>query len=128
MSASDDLVSYLKGNVNTLAQFVAQAISPGWSLSTTTSPKATIFSTVSTVSQQVIGANAFRRHIEFFNTNAVGTTIFLMPGNATAVINQGIPIGTAGSYIPQTWLNVTGAFNAIASSNATSVLTIVEFF
>lgn len=129
MAALDDLVSTIKGGVTNLGSFVVQAMSPGVSLSTTVSPTVTMVTTIgSSASAQVIAANKSRRHIEFYNPVAASSTVFLMPANLSAANNQGIPIGGGSSYIPQTWLNVTCAWNAISSTSGTSVLTVVEFF
>lgn len=135
MAATDDLVSTQKGGVQNLGQIavaiataVAQYLAPGNTLSTTTSPRATNYTTLSTTSVQVIASSTTRRGIAFYNSNPSGNNIFITPSNLTAVINQGIPLLPGGAWEVSATLAANAAFNAIAATASNNVLTIIEFF
>ena len=135
MAATDDLVSTQKGGVQNLGQIavaivtaVAQYIAPGNTLSTATSPQATLYTTLSTASVQVLAASTTRRGLAFYNSNPSGNNIFIVPGTTAAVINQGIPLLPGGSWEVPATLAANAAFNAIAATASNNVLTIIEFF
>ena len=97
-------------------------------MSSTASPKATVVSNLSTSSVQVIGSSVFRRGISFFNSNPSGNNMWVVPANLTAVANQGILLIAGANYQIPASLAANAAFNAIASTGSSNVLTIIEFF
>ena len=123
-----DLVSTQKGGVQNLGQFVAFITAPGQTLSSTTSPRATYYTALSTASLQVAAASSTRRAIEFWNSNPSGQNIWIVPAALSAVINRGILIVPGGRYQVPTTMAANSAFNAIAFTGSTNVLTVVEFF
>lgn len=128
MAGADDVNSTLQGIVRNLGQLAQIANAPGYTLSTATSPKATIVTTLSTASMQVIAASTVRRAMTFFNSNPSGQNIWVVPANVSAVINQGIPIAAGSSYATPASVDNNAAWNAIAATGSTNVLTIIEFF
>ena len=127
-------LSHISTSVATFAAalntFSLQAVTPGFSLSTAVSPKATINSSItSTVSIQVIGSSSTRRHIEFYGSVDSNGILYLMPGNLSAIVGFGVPLTKTGSYIPQTFLNINCAWNCISDATTTGdAITIMEFF
>lgn len=83
---------------------------------------------LTTASVQVIGANAARRGLLFFNPSDV--IIYICPANQTAVIGQGIPIVPGGGPVQMIGdgklINYNSAWNGIAASGADKSLTILE--
>lgn len=128
MSGADDVNSTLKGIVTNLGVLAQLASAPGYTLSTATSPKATIVTTLSTSSLQVIAASTTRRAMTFFNPNPSGNNIWVVPANVSAVINQGILIVPGGDFPTPASVDNNAAWNAIAATGSTNVLTIIEFF
>lgn len=128
MSSADDLVSTQKGGVQTLGQYVQYISSPGRTTSSTTSPKATIITTLGTASFTAIAASTTRRAIEFINSNPSGPNMWVVSANVAAATNQGIYIPPGGfRRIPHS-LAANAGFNAIAATGSSNTLTIVEFF
>jgi hypothetical protein len=128
MSAADDLNSTTKGQAQNLGTLANWAASPGQSVSGITSPKATVVTTLSTASLQVIAASTTRRALEFYNSNPSGQNIWVVPAPASAVINNGVLIVPGGSKPWPPSLACNAAFNAIAATGSTNVLTVIEFF
>jgi hypothetical protein len=135
VASTDDINSTLQGIVRNLgleAQFfstlLAIALAPGQSLSTVTSPSATVVTALSTSSLQVIGSSSVRRGILFVNSVVGGTTIWLIPANATATTSRGIPLSGGSSYSTDAFLRNTAAWNAASQTSSGNALTIIEFF
>src|SRR5882672_4365275 len=104
--STDNIVSTMQGLVKNIALLNQLIAAPGNSLSqiptatasAVVSPKATIYTTLSTSSVQVIAASPTRRAMTFVNSNPSGNNIWVVPSNVTAVINQGILIVPGGQY------------------------------
>jgi hypothetical protein len=121
--------------VNSTLQLIARQLGdlsrnslPGNTLSTTASPQATVVTNLSTSSVQVIGSSTVRRGLSFFQPNPSGVNIWLMPGNLTAVANEGILLIPGSSWSVPTEFSSSAAWNAIAATGSSNVLTIVEFY
>lgn len=90
------------------------------------SPVATGLTNLSNVSVQAIGANPVRRKIDFINPNAL-RTVYVCPGNLTAIAGGGsIPI-FPGGVLSISGDNVNCAWNAIADQAGAFGLTILEY-
>lgn len=83
---------------------------------------------LSTASAEVIGANASRRGLRFFNPSDV--IIYICPANQVAVIGQGIPIFPGGGPVDMVGdgklINYNSAWNGIAASGSNKPLTVLE--
>lgn len=83
---------------------------------------------LATGSLQIIGANAARRGLRFFNPSDV--IIYICPANINAVIGQGIPIVPGGGPVDMIGdgklINYNSAWNGIAASGSNKPLTVLE--
>lgn len=123
-----DLVSITKGQTQNIGQLAAWATSPGQTLSSTASPKATVIATLGSTSTLAVASSTTRRGIEFHSSDPSGNTnIWVMP-QTTAVVKQGILLVPGARYQIGNALAANAGFSCIASSGSTNVLTIVEFF
>lgn len=127
MAGGDDLSSITKGQVQNIGQLVAWASSPGQSLSSTSSPRATNLTAVTTTSVLAIATSALRRAIEFHSSDPSNANMWLMPGT-TAFVRRGIYLVPGGRYQINASMAANNCFYAVASSGATNTLSIVEFF
>ncbi len=128
MAGGDDLASITKGQVQNLGQLVAWASAPGQTLSSTSSPRATNLTAVTTTSVLAIATSALRRAIEFHSSDPVGNAyMWIMPGT-TAFARRGIPIVPGGRYQVNASMAANNCWYAVASSGSTNSLSVVEFF
>lgn len=128
MAGGDDLASIIKGQVQNIGQLAAWASAPGQTLSSTSSPRATNLTAVTTTSILAIATSAVRRAIEFHSCDPTGNTnIWVMPGT-TAFVRRGILIVPGARYQIPPSMAGNNCFYAVASSGGTNSLTVVEFF
>jgi len=127
MSGGDDLASITKGQVQNIGQIAAWASAPGQTLSTTSSPRATNLTAVTTTSILAIATSAVRRAIEFHSCDPANSNMWIMPGT-TAFVRQGIYLVPGGRYQINASMAANNRFYAVASSGATNALCVVEFF
>lgn len=128
MGSAEDVVSTLQGVVRNLGVEAQALQAPGQTLATVTSPTATVITTLSTSSVQVIGSSSIRRGLTFVNSVLGATAVWIIPGNATATTSHGIPLAGGSSYATDVALRNTAAWNAAAQTATGNVLTIIEFF
>lgn len=128
MAGGDDLTSVTKGLVTNLSQIAAWASAPGQTLSSTSSPRATNLTAVTTTSVLAIATSAVRRAIEFHSCDPSGNSnMWVMPGT-TAFVRRGILLVPGSRYQIPASLAANNCFYAVASSGSTNSLSVVEFF
>lgn len=127
MAGGDDLASITKGQVQNIGQLAAWASAPGQTLSSTSSPRATNLTAVTTTSILAIATSAVRRAIEFHSCDPANANMWIMPGT-TAFVRRGIYLVPGGRYQINASMAANNSFYAVASSGATNSLTVVEFF
>lgn len=127
MAGNDDLSSITKGIVQNLSQLAAWASAPGQTLSSTSSPRASNLTAVTTTSILAIATSVMRRAIEFHSCDPANTNMWIMPGT-TAFVRRGIYLVPGGRYQINASMAANNCFYAVASSGASNSLTVVEFF
>lgn len=128
MAGGDDLATITKGQVQNIGQLAAWASAPGQTLSSTSSPRATNLTAVTTTSVLAIATSAVRRAIEFHSCDPTGNSnMWIMPGT-TAFVRRGILIVPGSRYEIGPTMAANNCFYAVASSGSTNSLTVVEFF
>lgn len=127
MAGGDDLASITKGQVQNIGLIANWASAPGQTLSTTSSPRATNLTAVTTTSILAIATSAVRRAIEFHSSDPANSNMWIMPGT-TAFVRRGIYLVPGGRYQINASMAANNQFYAVASSGGTNSLTVVEFF
>lgn len=128
MAGVDDLVTALKGGLQTIGQFVAQQIAPGMTLSSVVSPTMTVVTTLTTASLAVIGPSTVRRGMIFHNPTPAGVNYWLSPTGTAAVANRGILLVPGDHFLIGPTLSPGAGWNAIAASGSGNVIVILEYF
>jgi hypothetical protein len=128
MAGDDDLTSVTKGQVQNISRLAAWASAPGQTLSSTSSPRCTNLTSLTTTSILAIATSAVRRAIEFHSCDPTGNSnIWVMPGT-TAFVRRGILIVPGARYQVPPQIAANNCFYAVASSGSTNSLSVVEFF
>lgn len=135
-SGSNDLNNTLKGVVANLGQLVTSTSNVGiqdaiGALATatlgantgTTSSPAFANATVGTTSLLVIAANSSRIRIAFHSPNPSAPNMWVVPSSATAVAGQGVLVLPGSTVL----IPATCGWNAIATSGAANMLTVLEW-
>jgi hypothetical protein len=127
MPGADDLASITKGQVQNIGELTAWAMANGQTLSTTSSPRSTNLTAVTTTSVLAIATSAVRRAIEFHSSDPANSNMWIMPGT-TAFVRRGIYLVPGGRYQINASMAANNCFYAVASSGSTNSLSVVEFF
>lgn len=135
-AGANDVNSTLKGVVQQLGALVTNTSTDGITsalgalatatlganIGTTSSPAFTN-ATVGTSSLLVIAANSSRINIAFHSPNPAAANMWVVPSAATAVAGQGVLVLPGGTVL----IPSTCAWNAIATSGSSNMLTVLEW-
>jgi hypothetical protein len=128
MASTDDILTAIRGAVQNLSNLTYATGAAGRFTSSAISPIATM-TTVGTSALTIVAANPSRRAISFHSCDPTGnTTIWLLPGVATAITAQGGVVLVPGQdYVIDQGLGSNAAWQAIAGTGSSNNLLILEY-